>query len=108
MTELRLDEHVVIITGAHHGLGRTCTPRSVIQAGGGRVARIVLATTEGWQAPDDEPTSESILANWDRVMSGQHLREPIGSLADLLGRRGEPPYSAHDLVTWARTGVRPI
>jgi NAD(P)-dependent dehydrogenase (short-subunit alcohol dehydrogenase family) len=78
-----------------------------LQAGGGRVARIVLATTEGWQAPDDEPTAEAILANWDAVMSGRDLREPVGSLADLLARRGEPPYSTHDLVTWARSGVRP-
>jgi NAD(P)-dependent dehydrogenase (short-subunit alcohol dehydrogenase family) len=78
-----------------------------LQAGGGRVARVVLATTEGWQAPDGEPTAEAILANWADVMSGRDLREPVGSLADLLARRGEPPYSTHDLVTWARSGVRP-
>ena len=28
----------------------------LVQTGGGRVARFVLATTEGWQAPDDMPT----------------------------------------------------
>jgi NAD(P)-dependent dehydrogenase (short-subunit alcohol dehydrogenase family) len=78
-----------------------------LQAGGGRVSRVVLTTTEGWQAPDDEPTPETILANWDLVMSGRDPREPVGSLADLLARRGEPPYSTHDLVSWARTGVRP-
>jgi NAD(P)-dependent dehydrogenase (short-subunit alcohol dehydrogenase family) len=78
-----------------------------LQVGGGRVARVILATTEGWQAPEDEATPEMILANWDSVMAGRDLREPIGSLADLLARRGEPPFSTHDLVSWARTGVRP-
>jgi hypothetical protein len=35
------------------------------------------------------------------------LREPIGSMADLLARRGEPPYSVADLVAWAKTGRPP-
>ena len=43
----------------------------LIQTGGGRVARFVLATTEGWQAPDDMPTPESILDHWDEVMANQ-------------------------------------
>jgi hypothetical protein len=79
----------------------------ILQAGGGRVSRVVLATTEGWAAPDDQPTPESVLEHWDVVMAGQDLREPVGSLADLLSRRGSPPYSASDLVIWARTGAAP-
>jgi NAD(P)-dependent dehydrogenase (short-subunit alcohol dehydrogenase family) len=78
-----------------------------VQTGAGRVARLVIATTEGWQAPDDLPTPESILDHWDEVMASKELREPIGSMSDLLGRRGLPPYNMADLVQWARTGVAP-
>jgi NAD(P)-dependent dehydrogenase (short-subunit alcohol dehydrogenase family) len=78
-----------------------------IQTGGGRVARFVLATTEGWQAPDDLPTPESILEHWPEVMANEDLREPVGSMSDLLGRRGLYPYSMADLVEWSRTGVDP-
>ena len=35
---------------------------------------VVMATTEGWQAPDDEPTPEDILEHWDE------LRSPDSSL----------------------------
>jgi NAD(P)-dependent dehydrogenase (short-subunit alcohol dehydrogenase family) len=79
----------------------------VIQTGGGRVARMMLATTEGWQAPDDEPTPEAIIEHWPEIMASKDLREPIGSMADLLARRGEPPYSVADLVAWAKTGGPP-
>ena len=78
-----------------------------IQTGGGRVARFVLATTEGWQAPDDLPTPESILEHWAEVMANQDLQEPVGSMSDLLGRRGLHPYNMAELVQWARTGVDP-
>jgi NAD(P)-dependent dehydrogenase (short-subunit alcohol dehydrogenase family) len=78
-----------------------------IQTGAGRVARFVLATTEGWQAPDDDVTPEGILEHWAEVMANRDLREPVGSMMDLLARRGERPYSVADLVRWARTGIDP-
>lgn len=78
-----------------------------IQTGGGRVARFVLATTEGWQAPDDVPTPETILEHWSDVMANQDLREPIGSMMDVFVRRGLPPYGVADIVRWARTSERP-
>lgn len=78
-----------------------------IHVGGGRHARIVLATTEGWQAPDDTPTPEAILDHWDEVMAGHDLREPVGSTSDLLERRCLPVYSVMELVQWTRTGKRP-
>lgn len=74
-----------------------------IQTGAGRQSRFILATTEGWQAPDDEPTPENILEHWDEVMAGKDLREPVGTLSDLLGRRGEYPYSVAELIQWARS-----
>jgi NAD(P)-dependent dehydrogenase (short-subunit alcohol dehydrogenase family) len=78
-----------------------------IQIGGGRVARFVLATTEGWQAPDDTPTPEGILEHWSAVMANRDLQEPIGSMMDVFVRRGLPPYGVADLVEWAETGKRP-
>jgi NAD(P)-dependent dehydrogenase (short-subunit alcohol dehydrogenase family) len=78
-----------------------------IQTGGGRVARFVVATTEGWQAPDDLPTPETILEHWPAVMANRDLREPIGSMMDIFVRRGLPPYGVADLVQWARTGTPP-
>ena len=67
----------------------------------------LLATTEGWQAPDDRPTPEDILAHWSEVVANRDPREPVGSLSDLLIRRGLPPYSTMDLVEWTRTGKAP-
>ena len=64
--------------------------------------RFVLATTEGWQAPDDMPTPESILEHWSEVMANQDLQEPVGSMSDLLGRRGLHPYNMAELVQWAQ------
>lgn len=78
-----------------------------IHVGGGRQARILLATTAGWQCPDDQPSPEAILDHWSEVVANEDLREPEGSMADLLGRRGLHPYSLTDLVKWARTGVDP-
>jgi hypothetical protein len=78
-----------------------------IQVGGGRTARILLATTEGWQAPDDDPTPEQILAHWDEVMANRAPREPAGSMSDLIYRRGFPPYSIIELLEWTRTGKPP-
>lgn len=78
-----------------------------IHVGGGRHARILLATTEGWQAPDDQPTPEAILAHWDEVMANADPRETVGSMADLMCRRGLPDYSTMELVQWTRTGKDP-
>jgi NAD(P)-dependent dehydrogenase (short-subunit alcohol dehydrogenase family) len=78
-----------------------------IHVGGGRQARILLATTQGWQAPDDEPTPEAILTHWSEVMGNLDPREPVGSVSDLLMRRGLPPYSVMDLLEWTRTGAAP-
>lgn len=78
-----------------------------IHVGGGRQARILFATTSGWQCPDDAPTPEAILEHWHEVMADIDPQEPEGSMADLLGRRGGYPYSVMDLVQWARTGVDP-
>lgn len=75
--------------------------------GGGRQSRILLATTQGWQSPSDQPTPEAILANWSEVMSNSNPQEPNGSMADLLGRRGHYPYSTMELVQWAKTGIDP-
>jgi NAD(P)-dependent dehydrogenase (short-subunit alcohol dehydrogenase family) len=79
----------------------------LVQTGGGRVARFVMATTEGWQAPDDEPTPEAILEHWDDVTAGRALAEPVGSMMDLFTRRGMYPYGVADIVRWARTGEDP-
>jgi NAD(P)-dependent dehydrogenase (short-subunit alcohol dehydrogenase family) len=79
----------------------------LVQTGGGRVARFVLATTEGWQAPDDSPTPEDILDHWDEVMANRALAEPVGSMMDLFVRRGMYPYGVADIVRWARTGEDP-
>jgi NAD(P)-dependent dehydrogenase (short-subunit alcohol dehydrogenase family) len=78
-----------------------------IHVGGGRHARIVLATTEGWQSPDDTPTPEGILEHWAEVTANQDLRETEGSLADLLARRDLPTYSVMELFNWTRTGKAP-
>lgn len=78
-----------------------------IHVGGGRQARILLATTKGWQAPDDDPTPEGILAHWDEVMGNEDPREPAGSLSDLLARRGLHPYSVIELGIWSQTGIDP-
>jgi len=78
-----------------------------IQVGGGRHARILLTTTEGWQAPDDLPTPEAILENWGEVVAGADPREPVGSMSDLLGRRGFPPYDVMELREWTLTGKKP-
>ena len=78
-----------------------------IQVGAGRVARIVLGTTEGWQATDGGLTPENIVEHWDDVMANRDLREPVGSMADLFGRRGERPYTAMDIYLWASTGRPP-
>lgn len=78
-----------------------------IHVGGGRQARILLATTEGWQSPDDSPTPEAILEHWQEVIANVDPRESEGSMADLLGRRGLHPYSVVDLVKWAKTGIDP-
>jgi hypothetical protein len=40
-------------------------------------------------------------------MANRDLRETVGSMADLLARRGERPYSVADLIVWARTGSPP-
>lgn len=74
-----------------------------IQSGAGRQSRFILATTEGWQAPEDNPTPENILEHWDDVMAGKDLQEPVGTMSDLLGRRGEYPYSVAELIQWARS-----
>jgi NAD(P)-dependent dehydrogenase (short-subunit alcohol dehydrogenase family) len=79
----------------------------LVQTGGGRVARFVLATTEGWQAPDDSPSPEGILEHWDEVMANRDLQEPVGSMMDLFARRGMYPYGVADIVQWARTGEDP-
>jgi NAD(P)-dependent dehydrogenase (short-subunit alcohol dehydrogenase family) len=78
-----------------------------IHVGGGRHARILLATTEGWQAPDAQTTPEAILAHWDEVMANRDPRETVGSMADLLARRGLPDYSVAELAEWSRTGRDP-
>lgn len=79
----------------------------LVQTGGGRVARFMLATTEGWQAPDDSPTPEAILDHWEEVMANHDPQEPVGSMMDLFARRGMYPYGVADLVQWARTGEDP-
>jgi NAD(P)-dependent dehydrogenase (short-subunit alcohol dehydrogenase family) len=78
-----------------------------LHVGGGRQARIVLATTQGWQAPDDAPTPESILDHWSEVTANLDPRETVGSMSDLLGRRGLHPYSVMELMEWAQTGQDP-
>jgi NAD(P)-dependent dehydrogenase (short-subunit alcohol dehydrogenase family) len=78
-----------------------------IQTGGGRVSRFVLATTAGWQAPNDDATPENILEHWADVMANQDYAEPIGSMSDLLGRRGLYPYSVSELIQWVKTGRDP-
>jgi len=79
----------------------------LVQTGGGRVARFMFATTEGWQAPDDTPTPEAILDHWDDVMANRDPQEPVGSMMDLFVRRGMYPYGVADIVQWARTGEDP-
>ena len=83
------------------------TSGELVQTGGGRVARFVMATTEGWQAPDDMPTPEAILEHWDEVMANRDLQEPVGSMMDLFTRRGMYPYGVADIIQWARTGEDP-
>jgi NAD(P)-dependent dehydrogenase (short-subunit alcohol dehydrogenase family) len=78
-----------------------------IHVGGGRHARILLATTDGWQAPDDKPTPEDILSHWDEVIANANPAEPVGSMHDLLIRSGLPPYNTMELVEWTRTGRKP-
>jgi hypothetical protein len=79
----------------------------LVQTGGGRVARFVFATTEGWQAPDDMPTPEGILDHWGEVMANRDLAEPVGSMMDVFQRRGMYPYGVADIIQWARTGEDP-
>jgi len=78
-----------------------------IHVGGGRHARILLATTEGWQAPDDAPTPEGILEHWSEVVANRDPRESVGSTSDLLERRGLPTYSVMELLEWTQTGKDP-
>lgn len=77
-----------------------------IQVGGGRHARIVLSTTEGWQAPDDAITPEGVLSHWDEVVANRDLREPSGSMSDVLARRGFPPYNTVDLAELSRAAKK--
>jgi NAD(P)-dependent dehydrogenase (short-subunit alcohol dehydrogenase family) len=79
----------------------------LVQTGGGRVARFVFATTEGWQADDDMPTPEGILEHWDDVMANRDLQEPVGSMMDLFVRRGMYPYGVAEIMRWAHTGEDP-
>ncbi len=79
----------------------------LVQTGGGRVARFVFATSEGWQAPADHATAEDILEHWDEVMATRDLQEPVGSMMDIFTRRGMYPYGVADIVRWARTGEDP-
>jgi NAD(P)-dependent dehydrogenase (short-subunit alcohol dehydrogenase family) len=78
-----------------------------LQVGGGRVSRFVLATTEGWQGPDGGLTPENIADHWDDIVATRDLREPVGSMADIFGRRGEHPYTAIEIYRWATTGEAP-
>ena len=78
-----------------------------IQVGGGRHARVILATTEGWQAPGAETTPEAILEHWDEVVANHDPRETVGTLADLMARRGYPDYSVAELLDWTKTGKNP-
>lgn len=78
-----------------------------IQVGGGRHARIVLSTTEGWQAPDDAVTPEGILSHWDEVVANRDPREPLGSMSDVLSRRGFPAYNSVEMAERSRTGKPP-
>jgi NAD(P)-dependent dehydrogenase (short-subunit alcohol dehydrogenase family) len=78
-----------------------------LTVGGGRVSRVLLATTEGWQSEEDNPSPEDILTHWDDVMANKNPQEPVGSMSDLLARRGLHPYSTADLIVWARTGTDP-
>jgi NAD(P)-dependent dehydrogenase (short-subunit alcohol dehydrogenase family) len=78
-----------------------------LQVGGGRVSRFVLATTDGWQASDGGLTPENIVEHWDAVTATRDLREPVGSMADIFGRRGEYPYTAIEIYRWATTGEEP-
>jgi NAD(P)-dependent dehydrogenase (short-subunit alcohol dehydrogenase family) len=78
-----------------------------IQVGGGRQARVMLTTSEGWQSPGTMPSPEAILAHWGEVMAGGDQREPAGSLSDLMQRRGLPDYSIMELVEWTRSGKEP-
>jgi NAD(P)-dependent dehydrogenase (short-subunit alcohol dehydrogenase family) len=78
-----------------------------VQTGAGRVSRFVLATTAGWQAPGDDATPEGILDHWDEVMANEAYAEPVGSMNDLLGRRGMYPYTVAELIRWAKTGRDP-
>jgi NAD(P)-dependent dehydrogenase (short-subunit alcohol dehydrogenase family) len=78
-----------------------------IQVGGGRHARILLTTTEGWQASDDKPTPEGILEHWAEVVANDDPREPTGTMNDLLTRRGLPDYNVMELRQWTLTGKKP-
>jgi len=78
-----------------------------IQVGGGRHARVMLTTTEGWQSPGIMPSPEHILAHWEEVMAGRDQREPAGSMSDLMARRGLPNYSVMELLEWTRSGKDP-
>ena len=40
-------------------------------------------------------------------MANRDPRETVGSMADLLSRRGLPDYSVAELVEWSRTGRNP-
>jgi hypothetical protein len=40
-------------------------------------------------------------------MSNHDPRETVGSMSDLLSRRGLHPYSTMELVEWTRTGKDP-
>jgi NAD(P)-dependent dehydrogenase (short-subunit alcohol dehydrogenase family) len=87
---------------------RSCPAQGeAIQVGGGRQARVLLTTSEGWQSPDTLPSPEDILAHWDEVMAGHDQREPAGSMSDLMARRGLPDYSVMELLEWTRSGTDP-
>jgi NAD(P)-dependent dehydrogenase (short-subunit alcohol dehydrogenase family) len=87
---------------------RSCPAQGeAIQVGGGRQARIMLTTTEGWQSTGTMPSPEQILAHWDEIMAGGDQREPAGSMSDLMARRGLPDYSVMELLEWTRSGKDP-
>ena len=66
-----------------------------IQVGAGRVSRIVLATTEGWQGADGGLTPENVIGHWDDIMANRDLPRAGGQHGRPLRPAGRTRLHRH-------------
>jgi len=109
MTTFDFGGRVAVVTGAGRGIGRayalllgqrgakvvlaheTCpVSAGIYLAGGGRFARLFVASTDGYLHPDDvTPTVEDVAANWAAINDEASYYVPTSTL------NWSPRYMSH-------------